>query len=84
MIRVVKPDELGRPDEKLMKLMKKLELSPQKGKNTLTYSSCTHKTYSLLYDVHCVMGLQCTPTRKDMYGAYTTHLSGGVLLLGVE
>ena len=46
--RVVKPDELGRPDESLREQMRKLELSPQEGEDTLTHSSRTHKTHSLL------------------------------------
>jgi len=31
--RVVKPDELGRPDESLREQMKKLELSPLEGED---------------------------------------------------
>ena len=38
MTRVVKPDELGRPDESLREQMRKLELSPQEGEDTLTHS----------------------------------------------
>ena len=40
MTRVVKPDELGRPDESLRELMRRLELSPQEGENTLTHYYC--------------------------------------------
>ena len=35
MTRVVKPDELGRPDERLREQMRKLELSPQEGEETV-------------------------------------------------
>ena len=60
MIRVVKPDELGRPDESLREHLRKLELSPQEGEDTHTHSSRTCKTQSLLYNMHemrCVIGL---------------------------
>ena len=40
MTRVVKPDELGKPDERLTEQMRKLELSPQEGEDTLTLLHC--------------------------------------------
>jgi len=46
--RVVKPDELGSPDESLQEQLRKMELSPQEGEDTLTHSSRAHKTHSLL------------------------------------
>ena len=55
MTRVVKPDELGRPDESLREEMRKLKLSPQEGEDTLTHSCHTHKTHSLLYIMHEVV-----------------------------
>ena len=54
MTRVVKPDELGRPDESLREQMRKLKFSPQESEDTLTHSSCAHKAYSLLYTL-CMM-----------------------------
>ena len=83
MTRVVKPDELGRPDESLREQMRKLELSPQEGEDTLTPSSHMHKTNSLLYimhEVHCVIRLRSVnsmyTTHIDMYG---THICLAVL-----
>jgi len=79
--RVVKPDELGRPDESLRKQMRKLELSPQEGEDTLTHSSHTHKTHSFMYimhEVHYVIRLYsviaCIQTHIDIYGLCTTHV----------
>jgi len=34
--RVVKPDELGKPDERLRERMRKLQLTPHEGEETLT------------------------------------------------
>ena len=90
--RVVKPDELGRPDESLREQMRKLELSPQEGEDTLTHSSHTHKTLSLLYimhEVHCVIRLHSvnsmyTDPHRRVWALHHTCLSGCALLLGVE
>ena len=92
MTRVVKPDELGRPDESLREQMRKLELSPQEGEDTLTHSSHTHKTHSLLYimhEVHCVIRLHSvnsmyTDPHRHVWALHHTCLSGCVPLLGGE
>ena len=87
MTRVVKPDELGRPDESLREQMRKLELSPQEGEDTLTHSSHTHKTHSLLYimhEVHCVIRLHSmyTDPHRHVWALHHTCLSGCALFVG--
>ena len=81
--RVVKPDDLGRPDESLREQMRKLDLSPQEGEDTLTHYSHTHKTLSLLYDVHCVIRLHSVNSMyTNPHGhvwALTTHVCLAVL-----
>ena len=86
---MVKPDDLGRPDESLREQMRKLDLSPQEGEDTLTHYSHTHKTLSLLYDVHCVIRLHSvnsmyTDPHRHVWALHHTCLSGCALLLGVE
>ena len=88
MTRVVKPDELGRPDESLREQMRKLELSPQEGEDTLTHSSHTHETHSLLYIMHCVIRLHSvnsmyTDPHRHIWALHHTCLSGCVVLLEV-
>ena len=64
MTRVVKPGEVRKPDERLREQMRKLELSPEEGEDTLTH---IHQTHSLLYithEVHCVIRL---PSVKSMH-----------------
>ena len=92
MTRVGKPDELGRPDGSLREQMRKLELSPQEGEDTLTHSSHTHKTHSLLYimhEVHCVIRLHSvnsiyTDPHRHVWALHHTCLSACVPLLGGE
>ena len=80
MTRVVKPDELGRPDENLKEQMRKLKFSPKEGEGTLSQTSCTHQTHSLLritHGVHCVIrshsvnNMSANPHRR-VWGC-TTH-----------
>lgn len=55
--RVVRPNELGRPDRSLREEMKKLEFSLQEGEDKLTQYFHIHSTHSLLYilcEAHCV------------------------------
>ena len=78
--RVVKPDELGRPDESLKEQMRKLKFSSKEGEGTLSQTSCTHHTHSLLHithGVHCVIrshsinNMSANPHRR-VWGC-TTH-----------
>ena len=82
MTRGVKPKDLKDPDESLRKQMRKLELSPQEGKDTLPHSSHTHKTHSLLYimyEVHCVIRLHSmnsmyTDPHRHVWALHRTSL----------
>ena len=56
---MVKPDELGKPDERLREQIRKLELTPQEGKET----RMTLHTYSKLYvRLHSVYATFLTET----------------------
>ena len=61
MTRVLKPDELGNPDERMREKMRKLKLSPQEGEDTLT-----HLLLYSLYTVHfkCVY-IASYPLHRD-------------------
>ena len=62
------PDELGKPDESLRAQMKRLEIFPQEGEHSLTYSSSIHKTHSLLYIMH---GMHCVIRMYSVNCVYT-------------
>lgn len=53
-------DELRRPDESLREHLRKLELSPREGEDTLTHSFYTHE-----HDVHCAIRL-CSVNRMHI------------------
>ena len=73
---MVKPDELGRPDKRLRGLLRKLELSPQEGEDTLT-----HSLLYIMQVVHCVIRLHSmyTDSHRHVMGL-VPHMS---VLLGV-
>ena len=49
--RVVKPEELGTPDERLREQMRNLELSPQEGEDT-SYIAHVHDMFTAICTIH--------------------------------
>ena len=56
---MVKPDELGRPDESLREQMRKLELTSEEGEDTCTHTPPVQKTNSLLLLFMRYCGADC-------------------------
>ena len=78
MTRVVKSDELDKPDEGLSELMKKLKLSPQGGKKTLAHSHTCIAHLSSEYTLHALhtetgSRPQIGSTTTDSAAASNTH-----------